>query len=101
MKVVINTCYGGFGISDQAVQLYKELGGGTTIPHNDVNGQIYYDYYHIARNDPVLVQVVEQLGALANDKYAELTVVEVPDDAAWYIAEYDGNEWVAEGRTWP
>lgn len=101
MKIVVNTCYGGFGLSDEAVELYKELGGQISIPHNDINGERYFDYYKITRNDPVLVQVVEQLGSLANDRYAELTVVEVPDDANWYIAEYDGNEWVAEGRTWP
>jgi len=30
-----------------------------------------------------------------------LKIVEVPDDANWYIAEYDGLEHVAERhRTW-
>jgi hypothetical protein len=28
-------------------------------------------------------------------------VVTIPDDVAWTIEEYDGNEWVAEvHRTW-
>jgi hypothetical protein len=45
--------------------------------------------------------VVEELGDEAGDSYAELTVVEIPDDVEWTIQEYDGTEWVAEvHRTW-
>lgn len=103
MKIVINTCFGGFGLSEEAVNLYKELGGKTDIPATMIyDGKTYFDYYKIVRNDPVLVQVVEQLGTRANDQYAELEVVEIPDDVDnWYVAEYDGNEWIAEGRVWP
>ena len=96
MKVVINNCFGGFGLSDAGLKRFEELGGVTMYT---ANNQPYI--YDINRNDPALVQTVEELGELANDSYAELLVVEIPDDAAWYIAEYDGNEWVAEGRTWP
>lgn len=54
-----------------------------------------------SRNDPILVQVVKELGKEANGKYAELAIVEVPDDVEWQIEEYDGNEWVAEKhRIW-
>ena len=55
----------------------------------------------IERNDPVLVQVVEQLGKAAWGDYSELKVVEVPDGVDWYIDEYDGKERVAEThRVW-
>lgn len=55
----------------------------------------------IARDDPALVQLVEEDAALAGGRCAELKVVEVPDDVNWTIEEYDGNEWVAEvHRTW-
>jgi len=28
-------------------------------------------------------------------------IVEIPDDVKdWYIGDYDGVEWVAEGRKW-
>jgi len=55
----------------------------------------------IARDDPALVQVVEELGAAAADQFAELRIAEVPDDVKWYIDEYDGQEWVAEvHRRW-
>lgn len=59
-------------------------------------------YYHdIARNDPFLVQVVEELGEKAYGKHATLKVIEIPDDVQWHIEEYDGNEHVAENhRTW-
>ena len=55
----------------------------------------------IARNDPKLVECVEKLGEEANDAYAELKVVEIPDDVNWEIGEYDGLEWVEEvHRRW-
>ena len=55
----------------------------------------------IARDDHILIQVVEELGEKANDRYAELKIVEIPDDVEWQIDEYDGAEWVAEKhRTW-
>ena len=53
------------------------------------------------RDDPVLIQVVEELGSGANGRCANLKIVEIPDDVEWEIEEYDGNEWVAEKhRTW-
>ena len=53
------------------------------------------------RDDPILVQVVEELGDLCNTKVSALKVVEIPDDVQFTIEEYDGREWVAEvHRTW-
>lgn len=83
-KVVINRCYGGFGLSDLArerlgIEKYREL----------------------PRDDPRLVAVVEELGDAADGRHASLAVVEIPDDVEWTIEEYDGIEWVAEAhRTW-
>jgi hypothetical protein len=57
--------------------------------------------WEIERNDPVLVEVVEQLGDLANSRYAKLKIVEVPDDVKWYIHDYYGVEEVhEEHRKW-
>lgn len=85
MKIVINVCYGGFSLSEEA---QKELGIDTPYPD-------------IARNDARLVEVIERLGAHADGTYAELKIVEIPDDVEWEIAEYDGVEWIAEKhRTW-
>jgi hypothetical protein len=55
----------------------------------------------IERNDPALVKVVEKLGDKANGEYAELKVVEIPDDIEYIIEDYDGKEWIAEKhQTW-
>lgn len=55
----------------------------------------------IERNDPALVQLVEENTELYSGRHAELKIVEIPDDVSWEIEEYDGNEHVAEThRTW-
>jgi len=140
MKVVINKCYGGFGLSHAAVMRYGELKGMTLYPEKHPtypslttywtvppesrlaplsNGAFYaatqeeriesnrkysqqtLDERVIARDDPALVQVVEELGKKASGRCASLQVVEVPDDVSWEIDEYDGMEHVAEShRTW-
>lgn len=89
MKVVINTCYGGYGLSEEA---YNYLG-------------LEWDGYGFAfssdRTNPQLVECVEALGEKADGRFARLWVVEVPDDVSWYIDEYDGNESVEEEhRSW-
>ena len=90
MKIVINACYGGFELSKEALALFSERSG-TTITYEG----------NIERNNPILVEIVEQLGEAADGNYAELKVVDIPDDVQWQVEEYDGNEWVAEKhRTW-
>ncbi len=42
MKVVINTCYGGFGLSHEAMLRYAELKGITLYPEEDTFGLINY-----------------------------------------------------------
>ena len=79
MKIVINKCFGGFGLSEKA----REILG---IDNS-------FDEYQIDRNDPKLIEVVETLGDEANGNYARLRVVNIPDDATdWEIDEYDGAE---------
>lgn len=69
--------------------------------HNASYEQQVFTPRDIARDDPVLVQVVKELGSVANGSHAELKVVSVPADVEWEIEEYDGLEWVAEKhRTW-
>lgn len=117
MKIVINACFGGFGLSDAAMRAYAELKGIRLYPETEAKGFVSTTYWtvpaeqrksdaflydrDIARNDPALVQVVETLGKAANGSFAELRVVEIPDDVEWEISEYDGAEHVAEQhRTW-
>ena len=85
MKIVINTCFGGFSLSEKAC---NELG-------------LNNPYDAIERNDPKLVEVVERLGSEANGRHAQLKIVNIPDDVKWTIQEYDGSEHIAEEhQTW-
>lgn len=89
MKVVINRCFGGFSLSEKA---YEYLG----IPWDGYG----YEYTE-DRANPKLVKCVEKLGENANGDFAELKVVDIPDDIEWTIEEYDGMEEVSEKhRTW-
>jgi hypothetical protein len=92
MKIVINSCHGGFGLSDKGVKEYKKRAGIT-----DPN----FYYWDIPRDCPHLVAMIEEQGTAINGDYSSLKVVEIPDDVEWQIEEYDGLEWVAEKhRTW-
>lgn len=68
--------------------------------NNEYRDQWIYER-DIERDDIFLVQTVKNLGKKANDSYASLKIVEIPDGVEWEIGEYDGLEWVAEKhRTW-
>ena len=53
------------------------------------SAQTWYNC-HVDRHDPVLVQVVEELGDKANGDYAKLRIAEV--SGPYKITEYDGFE---------
>lgn len=113
-KVVINKCYGGFGLSHEAILRYAEIKGLKLIvverrssisPHNyyigEESDENFFSEYDIKRDDPALVKVVEEMGEKANSWASELYVVEIPADVNWFISEYDGWEHIAEvHRTW-
>lgn len=101
MKIVINKCFGGFGLSKA---VYKELGikwDGYGYLSNDSLG-IKDDNYYAFRSDKRLVDAVEKVGEeKASGELAELRVVEIPDDVEWEIDEYDGIESIHEKhRSW-
>ena len=113
MKVVINSSYGAFGLSDEAHILYAKLKGYNLIKaecfgyqtffKNEVKDENLVDDWTFDRSDPDLVKVVETLGEKSgHGKNIKLKVVEIPDDVKWYIETSDqGFEWVAEcHRTW-
>ena len=113
-KIVINKAFGGFGLSREATIMYLELAGieYTEEPQGDRDTQTRlgnriivnnteFRPYDIDRDDPCLVTVVRRLGSNANGEFAKLKVVEVPAGVDWVIADYDGQEWVAEKhRIW-
>ena len=87
MKIVLNKCHGGFSISLKACQYMADRG------HNKAKAKIdeynnqcsnilkslrdstWYGFSDVARDDPLLVEAVENLGEEANGSYAELVVV--------------------------
>lgn len=113
-KIVINTCFGGFGLSHEAIIRYAQIKGfiliaekqeSNIVPYHYYKGSVaednFFSEYDIQRDDKALVQVVEEMGEDANGWAAELKVVEIPADVKWEICEYDGSEHIAEQhRTW-
>lgn len=92
-KIVINSCFGGFGLSDKAFKKFKEL--------KTLDAGLKEHQVELHRDDPILVHIVEELGEAANGGYAKLKVVEIPDDVVWEVTEYDGWESVEEvHRSW-
>lgn len=130
-KVVINSCYGGFGLSKEACQRYWDIKGQQVwiedtsktlglfvvwlvppdqrikkkspkqylamksekqVEYNKKRQSETWNPRQVERNDPILVQVVEELGEKAGGKYTTLQVVDVC--GAYRIEEYDGKEWV-------
>ena len=107
MKIVINSCYGGFSISLAAAQ--HMAAAGSLLAQKEINSPgRFYGYGYVDgvgdgydRGDPLLVAAVEALGDAANGGCAKLRVVEIPDGTDYEIDEYDGFERVAEKhRTW-
>jgi len=101
-KVVYNNCYGGFGLSKDAVLLGRKLSGNPKWGGACLKGDEYApgkymdrDYSggdNLDRHDPILVEVVEQLGKKANGMCASLVIVDIPKGTPYRIDEYDGNE---------
>ena len=88
-KIVINNCYGGFNLSEEAI---KRL-------NYDDNSE--HKIWEIARDNSELIKVVEELGYEANGTYSELKIVEIPDEVEWQIVDDYGLEHIAEKhRIW-
>lgn len=94
MKVVINNCYGRFGLSPKAKERYWDLKGKNLA---EVPLDEFAKSETIERHDPVLVRVVEEMGKAADGWLAQLTIIEIPDGVDYVIRDYNGKEWVAWG----
>lgn len=147
MKVVINSCFGGYGLSPKAYLRIGQLlcrpvyffnssveGGSRISPEEAKESFCFHavdlpdfmeregripgrigDYkeqnkfwnnhaipdFSDDRANPILVQVVKELGQEASGLSASLKIVEIPDDVKWHIEEYDGCESIHENhRVW-
>lgn len=105
MKIVINACFGGFGLSDECAAAL-----GAKIVTKEF-GFTYHDWGaddetfwcdSDQRTNPKLVELMETKGSKwCSGTYARLKVVEIPDDVDWEISDYDGVETVEEvHRSW-
>ena len=140
MEVILNKCYGGFGVSEKCYDLYAEKLGKKVFRYIDdgiqsydcafplwpkkkvtleeacnsfhvdhffkdfgdkfesYNGHPCWDddcYIYLSREhreNSVLIECIKELGEDANGLYAELKVVEIPDNMEYEIDEYDGIE---------
>ena len=81
-RIVYNACYGGFGLSTEAADLYQQLSG----------IESFYDW-ELSRTDPILLQVIDELGLEeASGSCARLFIRELPEGTRYRIDEYDGLE---------
>jgi hypothetical protein len=90
-KVVLNNCYGGFRLSEEAVSWLRER-----LPQDVEVDE--WGWIGMTRHHPLLVEVVETLGEEANEFVSELVVVEIKDDR-YLIEEYDGMESIVTPST--
>jgi len=109
MKVVINTCFGGFSISRKAAEHMAAAGSKRAQKELSKSKPDRFSGYGYVngmdggydRIDPLLVGAVEALGSSASGSCSQLSVVEIPDGTDYTIEEYDGAEHIAEvHRTW-
>ena len=93
VEVVINTCYGGYGVSEQAIT-WLEKHGSSVVSSWELGSDSLEN-----RTNPLLVECVKELGDAASASLAELKVIKIPKDEITRelcIKEYDGIEWVQE-----
>lgn len=122
IQVVINNGFGGFSLSDAAVEQCVEHGMKCTVYGPDgayldrdadfvksvrvLSGMSYYTIEGDRkefRTNPIVLRVVRKLRDRANGSYATLKIIRIPfvDLEGWEIEEYDGAESVVEThRRW-
>ena len=92
-KVVINDCYGGFGLSPKACDYLNEK---YDLGLNRKYG--FIDESSLPRHDKRLVEVVELMGKDANGSCASLTV-KLISSKLYKVCSHDGNEWIETSDT--
>jgi hypothetical protein len=103
MKVLINKCHGGYGMSAYALSMYADKKGlvysvkNEYMPFLELADGTSLGYHNIERNDPTLITVFEELGSEDfSGLSAHVYIEEIPDGAQYRIGEYDGLEWIEQ-----
>lgn len=82
-------------------KLWRDMTRDEQIEQNSLYDKHVIRLGNLKRNDPLLIQIIEELGEQANGSCAELKIVEIPNDVNWEINDYDGMESVREtSREW-
>jgi hypothetical protein len=98
IEVLYNECYGGFGISKEALELYNKK----RLQQNPDAEIIKTDCF-FGRTDPILLEVYHEMNGDTCDKsegfngrFARVRVEKIPAKYknCYYIDEYDGSETV-------
>ena len=89
MKFVLNKCFGGFSLSDEAAK--------------DLNSSCYGLSDYDERSNSALIALIEEKGSgYVSGDCAQLAIVDIPDNCTDYeIDEYDGYEsitYVVDGK---
>ena len=126
-KVVINKCYGGFGVSRQLIEYLRKKNVKWALETPIYDGEKYddgsfyieneFNIWHtveeyrkdnnsffpdVNRTDKDLIEAIETLGSkVASGDASELKIVEIPENIHFMINDYDGVETIHEThRTW-
>ena len=78
MKILINNCFGGFGYSDEAWELYASVEDSDPHPH---------------RHDKTMIAIHDSIGKERfSAEHSDIIQVEISDGLDYDIDDYDGKE---------
>jgi hypothetical protein len=90
IEVLYNDCYGGWNISNKALELYKERNPQHSNQY--VSDKLLRN--SIERTDTSLIQIYKELGYVFNTGNGKIQIEKIPKKYKeyYFINEYDGNE---------
>jgi hypothetical protein len=95
LGVAVNRCFGGFSLSEKAVELLR-----TRLADPKIQSYSFQSYYddddEYPRHHPVLIEVINELGEEVNGSFAQIEIdyIEQKYKGFYSISEYDGMEGV-------
>lgn len=93
LNIVINRCYGGFGVSEEGVEYIRKLARESGMSEEKIVKRYKYEDY-ITRHDKFLVQAVKDLGEACNGSCASLVIEQIEYEYKhnYKVSDDDGNE---------
>lgn len=99
-RIVVNGNIGQFGLSKMALELYASRKGLVAVDGDVAPGETADSGTEplaraaFDRADPILVDVVEELGEASWGLGSELRIVRIPNGVGWVLREVAGYEFV-------